>query len=285
MSEQVLSDYVLENYAKAVKTDLGKWLEKNPFPVICEEKWDGFRYFLFKSGDKLILASKYGAVYNEKRHRHFFQGMEDVKNIQADKVILDCELVDQKELHVFDVLQVEDMDVRILKLEERKKILSGILKGSTLEVAYKYARTSEEIIQAKEEAFGKGKEGIVLKNPTSTYGQPGAWLKLKRYDTMDCFVTGYKETSEMVRTGNPRSWSIGVYDETGEIVDLGKVGSFIEKVNPFSIRVGTVVEIQFQEVTRDKKLRAPFIIRIRHDKKPQECLDTQIPLEKFNRGE
>jgi ATP-dependent DNA ligase len=37
-----------------------------------------------------------------------------------------------------------------------------------------------------------------------------------------------------------------------------------------------VVEVRFQELTRDKKLRAPFIIRIRHDKIPDECLWSQF---------
>ncbi len=285
MSEQALSDYVLENYAKATKMDLGRWLELNPLPAICEQKWDGYRYFLFKSGEKLVLASKYGAVYNEKRNPEYFEKMADVKNVLADKLILDCELVRQRHLHAFDVLQVEDRDVRSLKLGERKKILTGILKGSRLEVAYSYVKSIEGISSAKEEAIAEGHEGVILKNPTSSYNQPNAWLKLKKYDTLDCFVTRYEETQEMRRTGNPRSWFVGVYNDHGKVVELGKVGAFIEKVNPFSIKINTVVEIQFQEVTTDLKLRAPFIIRIRHDKKPKECLLSQVPLEEFNRVE
>ena len=57
---------MLENYAKAVKLDLGTWLLKNPLPSICEAKLDGIRVFLFKSGEKLVLSSKHGAVYTPK---------------------------------------------------------------------------------------------------------------------------------------------------------------------------------------------------------------------------
>ena len=39
LSDQ-LPNYVLENYAKAVKLDLGTWLLRNPLPAICEPKFD-----------------------------------------------------------------------------------------------------------------------------------------------------------------------------------------------------------------------------------------------------
>jgi ATP-dependent DNA ligase len=42
------------------------------------------------------------------------------------------------------------------------------------------------------------------------------------------------------------------------------------------VKKGSVLELRFQEVTRDFKLRAPFILRIRHDKTADECLFTQI---------
>ena len=50
MSEE-LPTYVQQNYAKAVKKDLGEWLSKNPLPSLVEDKYDGIRVFLFKSGD------------------------------------------------------------------------------------------------------------------------------------------------------------------------------------------------------------------------------------------
>ncbi|MDA4132391.1 MAG: hypothetical protein OK454_04605, partial [Thaumarchaeota archaeon] len=71
-------------------------------------------------------------------------------------------------------------------------------------------------------------------------------------------------------------WRIGVYDGKGQVVPLGKVGSFVEGVDPRQVKKGSVLELRFQEVTRDFKLRAPFILRIRHDKTADECLFTQI---------
>jgi len=80
----------------------------------------------------------------------------------------------------------------------------------------------------------------------------------------------------MRSTGIPRSWSVGVYDDGGQVVELGNVGSMVERVDPRKVKEGSVIEVRFQEVTRDKKLRAPFILRIRHDKTPDECLLSQL---------
>jgi ATP-dependent DNA ligase len=276
MSDE-LPRYVLENYSKAVKLDLGSWLAKNPLPSICEEKFDGIRVFLFKSGEKLVLSSKHGGVYTPKSSPQVFSRVPEFTHA-PNRMILDGEYVarEAKGLYLFDVLQVDDRDVTPKPLRERKKILGEILKSTGLEVHYKLARTMDQINSFRDEIVKKGREGIVVKNPESSYGQPNSWLKLKRFDTVDCFVTGIVETPELKSTGIARSWSVAVYDDNGQVVELGNVGSTVERVDPRQVKKGSVVEVRFQEVTRDKKLRAPFILRIRHDKTPDECLASQI---------
>lgn len=276
MSDQ-LPNYVLENYSKAVKLDLGTWLIGNPLPSICEPKLDGIRVFLFKSGEKLVLSSKHGGIYTPKGTPQVFARVPEFLHA-PNRMILDGEYVarESKGLFLFDILQVDDRDLRRRPLTARKKVLREILKGTGLEVPYKVAKTSSRIMALRDETVRKGREGIVVKNPQSTYGQPNSWLKLKRFDSIDCFVTGFQETQELKRTGVARSWSVGVYDDAGQVVDLGAVGSMVEKVNPRHVKKGSVLEVRFQEVTRDKKLRAPFILRIRHDKTPEECLLSQL---------
>jgi len=271
----LLPNYVLENYSKAVKTDLSTWLLGNPLPSICEPKLDGIRVFLFKSGDKLVLSSKHGGVYTPKGNPKVFAKVTEFVHA-PHRAIFDGEYVATEGLFLFDVLQVDDRDVRPLILNERKKILGEILKGTYLQVPFKRARSKEEIIAFRDEVVRKGGEGLVVKNPASSYGQLNSWLKLKRYDTIDCFVIDYEETPEMRKTGVPRSWVIGVYDDNGQRVNLGKVGSFVEKVDPRQVTLGSVIEVRFQEVTEDMKLRAPFILKIRHDKTPRECLLSQL---------
>jgi len=272
-----LPNYVQENYSKAVKLDLATWLLSNPLPSIVEPKYDGIRVFLFKSGEKLVLSSEHGGVYTPKGTPQVFTRVPEFTHA-PHRMILDGEYVarEAKGLFLFDVLQVDDRDLRPKTLNERKKVLKEILKGTGLEVPCTLARSEARIMALRDKAFGEGREGVVVKNPESSYGQPKSWLKLKRFDTADCFVTDYVETQEMRKSGIPRSWSVAVYDDGGRVVELGNVGSTVEGVDPRQVKKGTVIEVRFQEVTRDRKLRAPFILRIRHDKTPEECLLSQL---------
>ena len=276
MSDQ-LPNYVQENYSKAVKLDLGTWLIANPLPAICEPKYDGIRVFLFKSGEKLVLSSKHGGVYTPKGTPNVFSRVPEFTHA-PNRMILDGEYVarEEKGLFIFDVIQVDNRDLRPKPLVERKRVLREILKGTGLEVEYTLARTSDKIMALRDEMVKEGREGIMVKNPNSSYGQRNSWLKLKKFDTVDCFVIGFQETKEMKMTGVARSWSMGVYDDKGQVVNLGNVGSTVERVDPRDVKKGSVIEVRFQEVTRDKKLRAPFIVRIRHDKTPDECLASQL---------
>ena len=276
MSEE-LPKYVEENYAKAVKLDLGSWLAKNPLPSVVESKYDGIRVFLFKSGDKLVLSSKHGGVYTPRATPQVFSRVPEFTHA-PHRMILDGEYVakEAKGLFLFDVLQVDDRDLRRTPLLERKKVLREILKDTGLEVPFVVARTKEKIDSYMAEMVAEGREGVVVKNPDSAYGKPGTWLKVKKFDTVDVFVTGLVETKEMRATGMARSWTMGLYDDNGHVVEVGNVGSTVEKVDPSKVKEGSVVEVRFQEVTRDRKLRAPFIVRIRRDKTPEECKLEQL---------
>lgn len=274
-SSEELSNYVLENFTQAVKGDLATWLLKNPLPSMVEPKYDGIRVFLFKSGEKLLVSSKRGELYTPKSSPKVFATVPEFVHA-PHRMILDGEYVANRGLFLFDVLQVDDRDLRPLALSERKKILHEILGGNEVEVKWKLAKSFDQIMALKEKLVKKGEEGIIVKNPASTYGQPGSWLKLKRFDTVDCVVTGIEETPDMKRSGVPHSWFIAVYDDEGKRVDIGKVGAFVEKVDPRHVTVGSVVEVRFNQVTEDTKLRGPFILRVRHDKEPSQCLLSQL---------
>jgi ATP-dependent DNA ligase len=271
-----LPDYVAEHFQHAVKQDLATWLLHNPLPSVVEPKVDGIRVFLFKSGDKLVISSKHGAIYTPQSSPKVFATVPEFLHA-PHRMILDGEYVAKKaQLFFFDVLQVDDRELRPQPLLERKKVLGQILKGTGLEIPYKLAKSVEEIQSLKERFVREGFEGVVVKNPQSAHGQPGAWLKLKKFDTLDVFIMDYEKTQDMERTGTPRSWFVGVYDEHGRRVPLGKVGAFVEKVDPRKVVKGAVVELRYQEVTEDMKLRGAFIMRVRHDKVPGECLLSQL---------
>jgi len=270
---------MVENYARAVTMDLSEWLSLNPPPSICEPKSDGFRVFVFKSNDKILLATRHGGIYSESTHPMLFKKIDILRAPEIpQKVIFDGEYVAPDELHIFDLLRIDDRDLTSQVLLERKKILSELLSGprKSLELPSVLANSYQEIQDFKKSEISKGGEGIIVKNPSSVYGQRNSWLKLKRFDTVDCFIIGVERTLEMDRSGVPHSWFIGLYDENDRVLEIGKVGTYLKDVDPTKINIGTVVEIQYQEFTEDKKLRGPFIIKIREDKMKEECKISQI---------
>jgi ATP-dependent DNA ligase len=260
--------------------DLADWQSRNLPPVICERKFDGFRVFLFKSGGKIVLTTKHARIYTEKSHPILFQKLRPLLEESLPKqLILDGEYVAPDKLHLFDVLRINDKDTTALPLFKRKELLHEILsktKTKDFEVESILVKSYSEVMDALSDFMSKGAEGIVLKNRNSRYGERGSWLKLKRYDTIDCFVINYERTGDMESTGIPHSWHVGVYDENGQVVDMGKVGAYVKEVDPLKIKIGSVVEIQHQEVTPDLKFRHPHILRIREDKSPKECTIAQI---------
>jgi len=274
-----LPTYVTDHHAKAVKLPLGEWVLKNPLPALVETKFDGTRVFLFKNGETIVLATKHNGVWNANTHPELFESLKP-EYFEGERLILDCEAIPLKkprELKAFDILQADNVDLTPMSLSTRKVILARVVKQKPMAVKGTWCYNVEQISRLKEQTIEQGYEGVMVKNPYSAYGQTNSWLKLKKHDTADVFTIGFDLENETYRTtGIPHSWFIGVFDEKGEVVEIGKVGSYEEGVNPADVKVGTVIEVEYQEVTEARKLRNPFIKRVRFDKLPKECLISQL---------
>jgi ATP-dependent DNA ligase len=268
MSEE-LPNYVRENHAKTSSLDLSSWLRDNPPPVICEPKYDGMRIFLFKSGEHLVVSGRIGTVFTPSTTPKVFARVPELVRA-PNRIILDGVYVAKDGLHLFDILQVDDRDLRPLPLYRRKEMLHEVILNSGLESPFVWAETEEEIQRFAGEQLSNGIDGIIVKNRNSFYGEKDAWMKIQRLDTADCFVIDMQ--------GNSRSkklWSLGVYDASGKIVNLGEVASFGERVDPKKVRLGSVVEVRYELV--DGKFLAQFLLKVRRDKLASECTLSQIP--------
>jgi ATP-dependent DNA ligase len=276
---QKLTRFMAENFCRASSMGLSEWLSLNPPPYFCETKYDGFRVFIFKSGDKILFATRHGRIYSETSHPQLFKEILPLLSTDVPfQMILDGEYIGPAELHIFDMLQLDQEEVSREPLYKRKEKLEKVLSGDKRRflVEYSVARSHQEIIDLKARTISQDGEGIIVKNSSSFYGQRNSWLKLKRSDTADCFVIDYERTIEMDRTGIPHSWFIGLYDN-GRVIEMGKVGAHLKEVDISRIKIGTVVEIQYQQVTDDYKFRQPLIMRIRDDKLKEECTVSQLP--------
>jgi DNA ligase-1 len=224
------------------------------------------------------------------------------------------------ELRVFDCLHADGEDLLDAPLTERHDRLEGVMSGGGSasngsggsEVAARAAKRAgtssgvsklwvtddpDEIAEIDANALEAGHEGIMLKNPNSTYspGRRGKnWLKRKPdVDTLDLVVTG-AEWGEGRRASFLGTFLLSVLDGE-EFETVGKVATGItdeeleeltELLEPLiATQDGTevdllpevVFEVGYEEIQKSPTyssryaLRFPRFLGVREDKDPDDA--------------
>jgi len=217
---------------------------------LYEPKWDGFRCLVFRDGDELLLQSR-----NEKPLNRYFPELVDSLTSQIpERVVLDGEIVIATEdgaldfdllslrIHpaesrvellaetipanyvVFDLLALDDEDLRGLPFSERRRQLEKILKKSKPPVFLTPATTDPSVAADWFDRFeGAGLDGVVAKANDLTYRSGERVLaKIKHLRTADCVVAGYREH----KSGGVGSLLLGLYDDEGVLHHVGVASSF-----------------------------------------------------------
>ncbi|UCC71739.1 MAG: DNA ligase D [Gemmatimonadota bacterium] len=202
------------------------------------------------------------------------------------------------EMHVFDLLWLDGKDLRDRPLSERKDRLRHILRSAGHNLHYvPHDLASGNAMKTR--ARREGWEGVVAKRLKSRYrsGERSPdWLKVKELARQEFVVGGWTEPQ-----GSRRGFGalvVGYHDEASEGMPLhcaGRVGSgfseadlqairdklnsLAQEVSPFAevpedaedahwVRPELVVEVKFQEWTRDGRLRQPVFLGLRSDVDP-----------------
>jgi len=198
---------------------------------------------------------------------------------------------------VFDVIYLDGWSLVAASLEERKKVLQGLLSGSSAPLRY-----SEHVVGRGEEFFqqacGLKLEGIVSKKRDAPYspGRMRTWLKVKCQQEQELVIGGFTDP-EGQRSGLG-ALLVGVY-EKGKLRYAGKVGTgfsvnvaqdlrrkldrLAQSTNPFGAKVPRmararwvkpelVANVTFAEWTPDGRLRHPSFKGLREDKAPREVI-------------
>jgi bifunctional non-homologous end joining protein LigD len=196
----------------------------------------------------------------------------------------------------FDLLMLAAMDVREAPLERRKKLLADLVP------AYGAIRYSEHVVgegrATYETAVRLGLEGMVAKRRNSRYrsGRSRDWIKVRHRKTADFVVVGWAPAR--VNPKDIGALALGEY-RRGGLVFSGRVGSGLggsvrsELASAFSdlasaaapegadgdqtrrinwLEPRLACEVAYREYTRTGHLRHPVFLRLRPDKKPEECL-------------
>jgi len=187
-----------------------------------------------------------------------------------------------------------------LPLKERRKILESVVRESEGIRVAKQVLTSDpnEVKKIFDEALEAGHEGVMMKNPDSTYipGKRGKnWLKLKEVmETLDLVVIG-GEWGEGKRSHLLSSFVLACIDENGELIPVGRVATGFtdedleeltelfkpeieyEEGKKVTINPKYVFEVAYQEIQKSPKyesgfaLRFPRFVRLREDKDVSEA--------------
>ena len=222
---------------------------------LFEPKWDGFRTLVFRDGDEVFVQSRDEKPLN----RYFPELIEPLKAQLPPRGVFDGELVIFREhgldfdalqlrLHpaasrvkllarqtpasvvFFDVLSVDDRDLRGTPFESRRRELEHLFHRTTPPIHLTPATRDREVAADWFNRFeGAGFDGVVAKSPGLLY-EPDkrAMLKIKHERDCDCVVGGFrwhkKGDREMVG-----SLLLGLYDEAGVLDHVGVCASFTEE--------------------------------------------------------
>jgi hypothetical protein len=122
----------------------------------------------------------------------------------------------------------------------------------------------------------KGYEGWVLKDT-----QYSGWYKVKKVQMIDCIITGVQEGEGKFK-GLIGSLEVSVY-KGKELVPVASVSGMpdterkelTKKFRTYNL-LGKVVEVKYQEVASQNRLRHPRYSRMRSDKPAKECIWSQL---------
>jgi bifunctional non-homologous end joining protein LigD len=200
-------------------------------------------------------------------------------------------------LMAFDLLALGDLDPRGLPLTVRKEALRRLLPR---EGPVRHADHVEEQGEAFFAAVrARGLEGMMAKRADSPYraGRSGAWLKVRAERTGDFAVVGFTEPGGPGRVGLG-ALHLAVHDGSG-LVYAGSVGTGFDDRELAALRrdleargvpdppcrgpvpagkgnvwtaPGPCVEVRFLEWTEEGLLRHPTFLRMREDKRPEDCV-------------
>jgi ATP-dependent DNA ligase len=231
-----------------------------------EPKWDGFRSIVFRDGDDVEIGSR-----NKRPMARYFP--EVVAAIQANlpaRCVLDGEIVLpdpvrgrldfealQQRIHpaesrvrllsrstpahyvAFDLLALGDRDLTGEPFRERRRLLEKALASALPPIHLTPATRDPAVAQRWFDEFeGAGLDGIVAKPLADSYRpDTRAWFKIKHVRTADCVVAGYRAYQADQRAVG--SLLLGLYDEAGQLVNVGAVGAF-----PMAQRLALFAELQ-----------------------------------------
>ena len=300
---------------KAVYTPMLAKLVKyvtNEEDWIFEEKLDGYRCLANVKNSEVTLTSRNGKDFSED----YPSIVNALKKISINAV-LDGEIVVREKsrtnfqalqnyvpsqqkvnlvFSIFDVLEINNSDVTMMPLHQRKRLLEMLLRGANekgLELLPTSKLKGNEFLMY---AAKQGWEGIISKNTESTYtsgARSSSWQKIKLQQSQEAIIVGFTKPAGSRK--NFGALVLAISTDDNKLKYIGNCGTgFSEKsleeikkllvpletqTKPLDEKVASernvtwvkpklVCEVTFSEWTDKEHLRHPVFKTIRDHKKP-----------------
>ncbi len=277
-------------------------------PAQIEYKYDGFRMQIHKIDNKINIYTRRlenvtaqfpevaATVSKHVKGEEFLIDGEAVGFDPSTSKYLPFQSVSQRirrkydieetakdlpiELNLFDILYHDGKDYSEVPLNERREFLEKIVeqvKRKIVIAKVDYTDNVEEARRFYEEALKAGNEGIIMKRHDSVYkpgSRVGGWVKIKPVmESLDVVIVG-AEWGEGKRSGWLTSFTIGVLDESGLPVEIGKVGTGIKELDQtelegegvtFEVLTNLLKPLIISEKGKEVKVKPKIVIEVHYE--------------------
>jgi len=235
-------------------------------------------------------------VVLDSNGRPSFQDLQQRAQLVRERDIARASVERPAVLYLFDLLSYDGCDLRGLSVLERKRLLEGLLPhAGPLRFVPHFADRGEDLYR---EAVKLGLEGVVAKRADAPYRsgrRSGDWKKIRRKRNADLVIVGMSPPRGS-RTGfgalhvaTPTDAGLQYVGRVGsgfserDLRELSEVLRDSERNRPACegplpagsgqvwVEPERVCEVRFAELTREGSLRQPVFVRLRSDKRPEEC--------------
>lgn len=267
-------------FGETIKPQLcGTGIKFDPKKYIIEEKFDGIRCIATKNNSVITLQSRNGKILNIPNISNYLihcipngciidgeiiasDGQFESLNRKSDNLIymifdiifnVNYDIIDHKSEKINDPLYIRLMQLKdIINETDHIKISQPLDLNSIEEIDNWIVKT--------------GAEGIVAKNPNSTYtyGDRKDWIKYKHFQDCTCTVINYTEGTgkregimgaiNVIPDGHDQITKVGSGFTDNQLIEMKQLIDNGEKV---------MVDVKFQNWTSDGCLRFPIFLRIR----------------------
>lgn len=256
------------------------------FPAVVEPKLDGIRAIAECRPDGVRFFTRAGKEIVTLQHiaRDIYSSMDHVVRFE-ETVYLDGEIVsgtftqtvsavmrktgiaEKATFHLFDMVTADAGQTQAQRRSTLVDIYNDYLAdidGVSLVGSFKVSGP-DALARAYKGVIGAGGEGVIVKDPLSTYtnGRSHDWLKIKAVHTYDLTVTGAVEGTGI------NAGTLGVLVATLDGVTV-RVSSGLARIgwapDSASKYTGRTIEVAAQGKTPKGSLRHPRFIAFRGDK-------------------